>query len=113
MWRVCRSGGTNGWHWAQWGPPGLISARVRARRAARQHRGAWDSCLLGAGSGVDQLLLQGVQRAVVDVDGAAGTGGVPRALLGHLATEGDAEVAPLRLGELNAVSLLCVSRGHT
>lgn len=66
---------------------------------------------MAARVGVHQLLLQGLQGAVVDVDGAPGPGsGVAGALLGALPAEGDVEVTPLRLGKLNAISLLCGSQ---
>lgn len=55
---------------------------------------------------VDQLLFQGLEGAVVDVDGAAGSCCVGAALLRHLSAERDVTVSLLRLHKLNAVLLL-------
>ena len=54
---------------------------------------------LAVGEGVHELLLQGVQGAVVHVDGAARPGGVT----GALPAEGDVEVPLVGLKELHPI----------
>lgn len=58
---------------------------------------------LSVGIGMYQLLLEGLQRAVVDVDGAAWPGEIPSTLLRDLSTEGDVEVPFVRLRKLDTV----------
>lgn len=52
---------------------------------------------------MDQLLLQLVKGAVVDVDGAVELSAFGGALLRGLSAEAGAELRPLRFGELDPV----------